>query len=310
MRRAGALIAEERFPDAIHELRLGTELSPPGAATAWWLADGALAAPEPAIPSRRGPRSREVALLAAATRAQETELSSWALRALHGWLLLDAGKIDAGANDLAAAARRKGSRADLWQLLARAELERQNIVGADAAHRELARLAPREVSLWHRQQADQHEKSGRPLLVAWHLGHLLPDLPRSPSTGQLFARRGEALAKLARWQEAADDLVRAANLLPENDSVRFRQAEFLFAANDLAGYRSVCQGLLRRWPDNQDKGYQVARICLLGPDALADMNPVVRLAEWSMRPLLAWPGEEGASLKIEPRRAPSSSRPR
>jgi tetratricopeptide (TPR) repeat protein len=301
LRRARALIKLERFPEAVSELKRGTDLAPAaGARLTWWLAGKggpARASDNESVdesifeevskadkpdnePLWRSP-AQGGALLAAVSQALKADPRSWSLRALRGWLLVESGEVNRGAADLAAAARQKGSRAELWALLVLAELNQQRIDAADAARRELLRLAPRALPRWHREQAARRE--GGPLVLAWHLGALLSGLPRSAETGKLLVRRAEALAELARWKEAAADLGRALDVLPEDEALRCRHAEFLLAAGDLAGYRRACAALMRRRPASPDQGYRVARVCLLGPEALRDLGPVIRLAEWALR---------------------------
>ena len=125
---------------------------------------------------------------------------------------MGSGKVDGGADDLVAAARQKGNRADLWGLLAWAELKRQRTAAADTARKELTRLAPAALSGWHREQASAAEDLDEPFLVVWHLSHLLAGMARSAESGKLLRQRGEALASLSRWKEAADNLDRAAAL--------------------------------------------------------------------------------------------------
>jgi WD40 repeat protein len=305
-RRARALVRCSRISEAVVELKRGSECpSKTSSPLDWWLTarvPDALAAhaleedefriTRPGLDKGPGDRRSKVPdplspekarLLAAVSHALSAEPKSWSLRALRGWLLVRAGKIDSGADDLAAAARLNPSRADLWGLVAWAELKRGRPGAADAAHQEFARLAPGDVPRWHREQAADPDNAGHPLLVVWHLGHLLPTLARSPETGKLFVRRGECLAKLSRWKEAAADFAEGAALLPGNVGVRCRQARCALAAGDLAGYRGACRDLVRRWPANEKLGYQVARTCVLAPDALPDMAVIIRLAQWSIR---------------------------
>ena len=271
-RQVQVLMALGRYSEAIAELRRGTEL-PPAADTpvAWWLAEEVRLA-------------EEAELLPLVSAALEANPNSWSLRALRGWIRVRAGEVDLGADDLAVAVRQKGNRADLWGLLACSEVKRQRIGAADAVRKKMLRLFPRELPAWHDSEASRADLADEPLVAVWHLGHLIAGRPRSRETGSFLARRAHELGKLSRWKEAADDLAQAMDLLPgDNQALRCEYAKSLLGAGDLAGYRRACRALMRRWPADPQTGDEVAQTCLLAPDALPEMNPLIRLTEWYCR---------------------------
>jgi tetratricopeptide (TPR) repeat protein len=50
---------------------------------------------------------------------------------------------------------------------------------------------------------------------------------------------------------------------------------------DFPGYRQICREMLRRWGDKNDPQWaeQIAKTCLLIPDALSDLQPALQLAD-------------------------------
>jgi hypothetical protein len=68
---------------------------------------------------------------------------------------------------------------------------------------------------WREQQAAEAERDGRWFAAAFHLGWMIRD---RPADAALYARRAWAEARLGRWLEAADDLLRGAALLKPDEA--------------------------------------------------------------------------------------------
>jgi dipeptidyl aminopeptidase/acylaminoacyl peptidase len=76
--------------------------------------------------------------------------------------------------------------------------------------------------LWREQQAADAEQSGQWFSAAFHLSRLID---AEPADAALYARRAWAEVRLARWREAAEDLLRGAALQPEDDAPMPRAAD-------------------------------------------------------------------------------------
>jgi WD40 repeat protein/Flp pilus assembly protein TadD len=102
----------------------------------------------------------------------------------------------------------------------------------------------------------------------------------TPDDRELWALRGQALAELGKLDKAAADFDKAMSL-GSNDAATWHQRTLLrLAAGDLEGYRKACLRLVRRFSDSDDATTRlVAWTCGLGPEALADLKPVLRRAE-------------------------------
>jgi serine/threonine protein kinase/tetratricopeptide (TPR) repeat protein len=102
-----------------------------------------------------------------------------------------------------------------------------------------------------------------------------------PQDHVLWVARTRYHAQRGRWQQAADDLSRALQLGPNLVGGCFASAVVRLQLGDVEGYRQVCQETLTRFgkPGNSLIACHAALACLLRPDAVPDLAPVVRLAE-------------------------------
>ena len=96
-----------------------------------------------------------------------------------------------------------------------------------------------------------------------------------------WAKRGEAYAALGRWEEAIADFSKVAELTAEGTIQSYRLALAQLSAGQTDSYRDTCRRMLQQFQDTEKpaEGYWTAWTCLLGPEAVDDYAPVVRLAE-------------------------------
>jgi formylglycine-generating enzyme required for sulfatase activity/tetratricopeptide (TPR) repeat protein len=105
-----------------------------------------------------------------------------------------------------------------------------------------------------------------------------------PQDAGLWLSRGAWMARCRRWPEAAAATGRSVELGPDNFRAWYFDAVLRLQTGDLEGYRRDCRELLTRCRGMQTH-YTVdmaAKTCLLLPDAVADLDPVLQLAR---RPL-------------------------
>jgi tetratricopeptide (TPR) repeat protein len=152
-----------------------------------------------------------------------------------------------------------------------------------AALREAERLKAeadefKRVLDWHRREAEGAEKSRHWPRAAWHL-KCLSD--HQPTDGFLWARLGRAHAELGQWPQAASGHARAVELGATQEDIWYRHALLRLKVGDARGYREACAHLLGRFGETRDPrvANAVAWACTLGPEAVADPQQPVRLAE-------------------------------
>jgi tetratricopeptide (TPR) repeat protein len=88
-------------------------------------------------------------------------------------------------------------------------------------------------------------------------------------------------ARLGRWDQALAPMDKAAELSPNDHWPLYHAAALHLQTGDLAGYRRICREMLNRFGDTKDPGIAdlVAMTCLLIPDAVADRNRILKLAD-------------------------------
>jgi tetratricopeptide (TPR) repeat protein len=95
-------------------------------------------------------------------------------------------------------------------------------------------------------------------------------LDQKPGSWGAWARRGSAHAALAQWDKASGDFDKAV-ALGAGPAVRYLLALTRVAANDRAGYRQACAGMLERFGTNDADDADLALWgCVLAPEAVAD----------------------------------------
>jgi WD40 repeat protein/tetratricopeptide (TPR) repeat protein len=104
----------------------------------------------------------------------------------------------------------------------------------------------------------------------------------APDDRDLWALRGLAFAELGKFDKTAADFDKAISLGSSDASIWYQRTLLRLVASDLEGYRKACLRLVRRFSDGDDTITRlVAWTCGLGPEALADLKPVLRRAEKS-----------------------------
>jgi serine/threonine protein kinase/tetratricopeptide (TPR) repeat protein len=103
-----------------------------------------------------------------------------------------------------------------------------------------------------------------------------------------IAGRAEALIQLGRLKEAQQTyneleqtVKEGLDLNPSHPDNWFLAAPLRLERGDADGYRRVCQEMLARFGQTKAPrvAEQIAKTCLLGPDSVRDLGPVVQLAE-------------------------------
>jgi serine/threonine protein kinase/Flp pilus assembly protein TadD len=150
------------------------------------------------------------------------------------------------------------------------------------------------------------EYSSRLGTCSFHLAEMLRTMGRSREAKQLQERAlaqytkaieldpksasahlalASACVRWGRWDQALAAFDKAAELEPGNHLHVCRAAALRLRAGDLAGYRRACRVMLERFADTDqpEVAEHTARTCLLAPDAVTDLDPVLKLADQAVK---------------------------
>jgi tetratricopeptide (TPR) repeat protein len=106
-----------------------------------------------------------------------------------------------------------------------------------------------------------------------------------PDDPELLKLRADLYACCGKWSSAADDFAKLTDMDPSAFTRPwlpwYRHALTLLAAGKTEEYRKACVRMLEHFKDTEDAetAFFTAWSCALGPDALPDFTPALRLAE-------------------------------
>jgi WD40 repeat protein/tetratricopeptide (TPR) repeat protein len=167
-----------------------------------------------------------------------------------------------------------------WELRARRarlQAELGQWAEAVAEYSEALKAKPESSDLWLRRG------QARAQLGQWK--EAVADYSRAvelkTADRNIWSLRGRAYAELGQWAEAAGDLDRAAGIDRDNPQAWQRHALALLASNNLGQYRPLCVNMSKRFrgSTNPQALYTLARTCVLAPDALTDLRPLIQALE-------------------------------
>ncbi|MGD9855490.1 MAG: protein kinase, partial [Planctomycetaceae bacterium] len=103
---------------------------------------------------------------------------------------------------------------------------------------------------------------------------------RKPDSAQPWAQRGFALSQLDEWDKAVSDLDHAI-ALGAGPAIWYLPALVRLGKQDMAGYRLACARILDRLVKSPASSVEPLALwaCAVGPDAAAELAPVITLAE-------------------------------
>jgi hypothetical protein len=115
-----------------------------------------------------------------------------------------------------------------------------------------------------------------------------PDLKVEVELGLLDSERIKVLndqlaghIREGQWKEATADFAQLTKLDPTEHSYWYESAPLYLQLGDQEGYRRICGAMLARFgnTDNRQIAERAAKTCLLAPDAVSDLGPVLKLAD-------------------------------
>jgi tetratricopeptide (TPR) repeat protein len=111
----------------------------------------------------------------------------------------------------------------------------------------------------------------------------LEKLPGEVLTGdwQQLRSRADLYARGSQWKKAADEFTAAITANPNEHELWYVSAPLWVQLNDTDAYRRHCEEMLKRFGDTADPAIaeRTTKACLLLPNVLEDLTPVLRLSE-------------------------------
>jgi serine/threonine protein kinase/Flp pilus assembly protein TadD len=106
-------------------------------------------------------------------------------------------------------------------------------------------------------------------------------LEANPGAASAYGGRGAAYAALGQWEKAAADLARLVDLEPGDHWSWYQSAVLRLQIDDHEGYRRSCREMLNRFgnTDNPAIAERIAKTCSLAPNAVTNIETVVKLAD-------------------------------
>jgi serine/threonine protein kinase/WD40 repeat protein len=134
-------------------------------------------------------------------------------------------------------------------------------------------------------KAISHVNLGNTLVTQGKLDEALAEYEKAirldPKLALAHCHLGETCAQLGRWDQALAEIGKAAELDRANHWYVFQAAALQLRAGDLASYRRTCREMLERFGDTDqpEVADRTAKTCLLVPDAVADPDRVLQMAD-------------------------------
>jgi WD40 repeat protein/tetratricopeptide (TPR) repeat protein len=223
-------------------------------------------------------------LLEELDRQVQVEPKTWEAWAARGWCRHLLGNAADALADLKQAGDLRPDEPGLWALRGTVCLLHQRPDEAEAVHKRLASWQGVDVAVWHSVEAGACEDEGALAEAHWHLSRLLDSQPSSSVA--LLLRRGRLSLARGQEKEAAADFARAVQREEKADDALAWHARACLANGDPEGYRRACAALLKYFDAQKepDKATFVARTAMLAPDAVADLDAVLKLVPQDAQP--------------------------
>jgi tetratricopeptide (TPR) repeat protein len=194
----------------------------------------------------------------------------------RGRRLGELGKWDEAAKVFARAAALKPKDVQVWKERGRAhaELGKWDEAAADFVKAlELAPVPKKEEWQypWERPRSPVED-----LVAGWD-EVFARVIKLRPKDSGLWARRAQHFARQGRWTEAVTPTARFYELVPFRDFGPYNLAPLLLVQGDREGYRRVCENMLAHFAATKNAAVvaKVAFTCLLAPNAVADLGPLL-----------------------------------
>jgi tetratricopeptide (TPR) repeat protein len=214
---------------------------------------------------------------------------SWHILKRRGWLYFELGRYDEALADIAKAIELNPGDLSNLRWIAPSRLA---ACTNERFRTGLLELADRTIELTDKA-ARAYAGRGQVLAAFGHEEQALADLKTAFDTIPTTTERSELnrsatceelgylCGELAHRQDVIPYLAKLVELVPEDVVSTYRCALAQLGAGQTESYRKTCLAMLSQFQDTKTpaNGYWTAWTCLLGPKAVDDYVPVVRLAE-------------------------------
>jgi serine/threonine-protein kinase len=105
-----------------------------------------------------------------------------------------------------------------------------------------------------------------------------------PKDRSLWIAKVRRLASQGKWGDAEIAVAHAIDIDPSDHYAWYSDSVFRLETGDVEGYKKVCRDMLARFGQPKDAylAERTSKTCLLVPDAVPDLKPVVQLAEFAI----------------------------
>jgi tetratricopeptide (TPR) repeat protein len=192
---------------------------------------------------------------------------------VRGWDLAAAGKWDDARAEFQKAVDARPDDPQVWRWRGQIHAEANRFDEAAADFNKALELAPRDSRTWWTKAGIDDA------FCSWN-DVFVRIAPMRPIDANLWIARARWFAQRGKWQEAAKASAKVIELNPNDSWNWFMDAPLRLQIDDLKGYHRDCQEMLNRFTPSErpQRDDQVAKTCLLRPDAVEDLGPLGLLA--------------------------------
>jgi serine/threonine protein kinase/tetratricopeptide (TPR) repeat protein len=204
---------------------------------------------------------------------------------VRAWESAKAGKWDEAEAEFGRATKAKPGDPQVWRWCGAIQAEGKRFVQAAACFNKALELASRNARAWWGDRGSIDDTICQWEEVFTRVAKL------RPIDANLWIARARWFAHRGKWKEAADASVEVLQRDPDDVENWFMDAPLRLQIGDVNGYRHDCREMLTRFGgiENGRTADYVAKTCLLLPDAVDNLGPVIHLAKGLDESQLAGP---------------------
>jgi tetratricopeptide (TPR) repeat protein len=193
---------------------------------------------------------------------------------VRAWESGKAGKWDEAEAEFGKAAKARPGDPQVWRWCGAIQAEGKRYVQAAACFNKALELAPRNARAWWGDRGSIDDT-----ICQWEVFTRVDKL--RPIDANPWIARARWFAHRGQWKEAAEASREVLERDPDDVENWFMDAPLRLQIGDVNGYRRDCREMLTRFGgiDNARTADYVAKTCLLLPDAVDNLGPVIHLAK-------------------------------
>jgi Flp pilus assembly protein TadD len=155
--------------------------------------------------------------------------------------------------------------------------------------RQRAQIAEQEQARLRKQAEERAEMGQKMGMAGLYLTQdrfedaekVMNDVPPYPSSAGIFNALGMIHGHRGEWSASARNLAKVVALAPSDHLAYHYLAPLLVETNDIDGYRTHCQQILKHFADTTDPtvAERMAKDCLMIPPLAADLDAIRKMAD-------------------------------